>query len=167
MSAIASRSSETATAWPCTGIPSRGGLPSERGVMRGPWAECNTIDKSAALRLLNVPNPHMTGHIHGVLPAHVGMRVRLTVKLNSTHGLVQEQRATIVSFLFHDEDHARYQACAAGDIFRPRFQPAGVWLQVDDLVASPIAEEVLAWVCLLYTSPSPRDGLLSRMPSSA
>ena len=25
----------------------------------------------------------------------------------------------------------------------------------------------LANVCLLYTSPSPRDGLLSRMPSSA
>ena len=24
-----------------------------------------------------------------------------------------------------------------------------------------------AWSCLLYTSPSPRDGLLSRMPSSA
>ena len=23
------------------------------------------------------------------------------------------------------------------------------------------------WRCLLYTSPSPRDGLLSRMPSSA
>ena len=26
---------------------------------------------------------------------------------------------------------------------------------------------VLYSVCLLYTSPSPRDGLLSRMPSSA
>ena len=25
----------------------------------------------------------------------------------------------------------------------------------------------LAHICLLYTSPSPRDGLLSRMPSSA
>ena len=25
----------------------------------------------------------------------------------------------------------------------------------------------LAQICLLYTSPSPRDGLLSRMPSSA
>ena len=23
------------------------------------------------------------------------------------------------------------------------------------------------YICLLYTSPSPRDGLLSRMPSSA
>ena len=28
-------------------------------------------------------------------------------------------------------------------------------------VAGPV------WLCLLYTSPSPRDGLLSRMPSSA
>ena len=27
--------------------------------------------------------------------------------------------------------------------------------------------EYIAWTCLLYTSPSPRDGLLSRMPSSA
>ena len=26
---------------------------------------------------------------------------------------------------------------------------------------------VLYWFCLLFTSPSPRDGLLSRMPSSA
>ena len=30
-------------------------------------------------------------------------------------------------------------------------------------------EDVITWEksCLLYTSPSPRDGLLSRMPSSA
>ena len=26
---------------------------------------------------------------------------------------------------------------------------------------------LLSYPCLLYTSPSPRDGLLSRMPSSA
>ena len=33
----------------------------------------------------------------------------------------------------------------------------------------PIAEKIItkAKNCLLYTSPSPRDGLLSRMPSSA
>ena len=30
-----------------------------------------------------------------------------------------------------------------------------------------LAGLVLAMFCLLYTSPSPRDGLLSRMPSSA
>ena len=36
------------------------------------------------------------------------------------------------------------------------------------LLARLLEEEVEATsVCLLYTSPSPRDGLLSRMPSSA
>ena len=32
---------------------------------------------------------------------------------------------------------------------------------------SVVISEFLAPYCLLYTSPSPRDGLLSRMPSSA
>ena len=36
------------------------------------------------------------------------------------------------------------------------------------LIAPVQAEEVhMIMCCLLYTSPSPRDGLLSRMPSSA
>ena len=33
--------------------------------------------------------------------------------------------------------------------------------------AAKIARMVKSIICLLYTSPSPRDGLLSRMPSSA
>ena len=32
---------------------------------------------------------------------------------------------------------------------------------------APSTEEEKPILCLLYTSPSPRDGLLSRMPSSA
>ena len=34
-------------------------------------------------------------------------------------------------------------------------------------LALSTATLMASWVCLLYTSPSPRDGLLSRMPSSA
>ena len=46
-------------------------------------------------------------------------------------------------------------------------------LNVDEMVAQLLVSEgfstmeEVAYVCLLYTSPSPRDGLLSRMPSSA
>ena len=36
-----------------------------------------------------------------------------------------------------------------------------------DLIVGVIAEWDSYKGCLLYTSPSPRDGLLSRMPSSA
>ena len=32
---------------------------------------------------------------------------------------------------------------------------------------APVESNALPAFCLLYTSPSPRDGLLSRMPSSA
>src|SRR5680860_1571616 len=35
------------------------------------------------------------------------------------------------------------------------------------IVAPDQAKDALSAGCLLYTSPSPRDGLLSRMPSSA
>ena len=34
-------------------------------------------------------------------------------------------------------------------------------------IAAALAFLAVFWLCLLYTSPSPRDGLLSRMPSSA
>ena len=44
--------------------------------------------------------------------------------------------------------------CKAGLVFNP---------------ATPLSylDHVMDKICLLYTSPSPRDGLLSRMPSSA
>ena len=32
---------------------------------------------------------------------------------------------------------------------------------------APVVVQSMTNTCLLYTSPSPRDGLLSRMPSSA
>ena len=44
-----------------------------------------------------------------------------------------------------------------------------VWLKMTGKFRIPTKEEWkrLFYICLLYTSPSPRDGLLSRMPSSA
>ena len=35
------------------------------------------------------------------------------------------------------------------------------------LMALPLILSGLGWICLLYTSPSPRDKRQSRMPSSA
>ena len=44
--------------------------------------------------------------------------------------------------------------------------PAGD-ISVADIVSALEGPIALTECCLLYTSPSPRDGLLSRMPSSA
>ena len=58
------------------------------------------------------------------------------------------------------EDAAAYQGFAGttdGDALRADITPDNA-LELRNR---------LPWLCLLYTSPSPRDGLLSRMPSSA
>ena len=47
--------------------------------------------------------------------------------------------------------------------------PVGAAALVDDgrVISGCNVENASYGLCLLYTSPSPRDGLLSRMPSSA
>src|SRR5665647_3238766 len=47
--------------------------------------------------------------------------------------------------------------------------PTVHWLAADTfyMVLTAHGLDMLIYCCLLYTSPSPRDGLLSRMPSSA
>ena len=40
-------------------------------------------------------------------------------------------------------------------------------LDADEIIDESVLESIKNYSCLLYTSPSPRDGLLSRMPSSA
>ena len=104
--------------------------------------ECQTIDANAYSRLLNVASIYSAGRIHGVLPAHVGMRVRFTGKFNGAYGLVQERRAAIVDFVFHEKDARRYGKTGPGEIFRPKRLPTGIWLQVDKFENSP------SWVSL-------------------
>ena len=59
---------------------------------------------------------------------------------------------------------------AAGDITAVKTQVEGNNLEYDTergRYSSLVQVDSDTYACLLYTSPSPRDGLLSRMPSSA
>ena len=60
-------------------------------------------------------------------------------------------------YLFEEEDDAlRYSGLLEAEDYPPM-----VVVEIEDKLA------IQTCICLLYTSPSPRDGLLSRMPSSA
>ena len=49
---------------------------------------------------------------------------------------------------------------------RPHSCPTAVSAEIEEAIVR-LRKELVIDNCLLYTSPSPRDGLLSRMPSSA
>ena len=55
-------------------------------------------------------------------------------------------------------------ACHNYESANGKFPPGCNTLTTSSFDQPPI---ISSWDCLLYTSPSPRDGLLSRMPSSA
>ena len=77
--------------------------------------------------------------------------------LMSTHNCVmQSGNESFFELIAIDPD--------APDPGRPRWFTLDFTTTQKRLAERPRA---LCWVCLLYTSPSPRDGLLSRMPSSA
>ena len=87
-----------------------------------------------------------------------------------------------IASVYSDFDSARFKRFALRDIESlefndrvkqfsealhrtlPESYPVAVGILVDSL---PVEASAASITCLLYTSPSPRDGLLSRMPSSA
>ena len=74
------------------------------------------------------------------------MRVRFTEKYNATLGLVQEQQATVVDFVFDPSDQERYRRAGPGEVFRPTNLPAGIWLQVDDFKQSPVWQSMMPYM---------------------
>ena len=80
--------------------------------------------------------------------------------------------STVMSVMRHEGWHAA-QDCMAGTI-KNNFiaiikneEDVPSMYQAIAKSAYKSQPEAIPWDCLLYTSPSPRDGLLSRMPSSA
>ena len=66
----------------------------------------------------------------------------------------------------HQFNREVVDALRSGEFDSVVFQEQSVITSVPELTASRTIPAAVA-LCLLYTSPSPRDGLLSRMPSSA
>ena len=58
-------------------------------------------------QLLTTPNISSTGHLHGILPLHEGMRVRRTRKLSANAGIVNESTDTVMNIDMHESDAAQ------------------------------------------------------------
>ena len=106
--------------------------------------------------------------INSILNIFVGDKSKKDIK--EVEGLVQEilSYEEELSLLSHDE--LRNRTIKFKEIISEVRKPFQKNIQgLNDKIenSSNIDEKEDYYNCLLYTSPSPRDGLLSRMPSSA
>ena len=93
----------------------------------------------------------------------IGYGLRSETMMKSFRSLEADITVTAVA----DPRHAEIAPGLAGD---PYFAHTRWYADADELLAGEALDGVFIGTrcsCLLYTSPSPRDGLLSRMPSSA
>ena len=83
----------------------------------------------------------------GLLPLYYGMPARVTEKISKKLRILKHCPCKVVGWVLHSSD-----VVEAGEHERMlQYLPVCIYVRF----------------CLLYTSPSPRGGLLSRMPSSA
>ncbi|CAE7258426.1 unnamed protein product [Symbiodinium sp. CCMP2592] len=94
--------------------------------------ECQGLKGQKMRSFLSQPNPYKTGYAHGVLPCHIGMKLRFLQKVDGDKGLVQDTVGTLVDFEFHPQDRERYAGTDAGHFFVPKYLPSGLWLSLEN-----------------------------------
>ena len=80
-------------------------------------------------------NPHMTGDMHGILPLHLGMRVRLLAAIDKKRSLVSGAEGTVVRIQVNPKDQDLVDAAFREDApTKPlylRHVILGVWVRFD------------------------------------
>ena len=93
-------------------------------------------------------------------------------KQNTTrYAFLENGEAATLDAFFELQERYKQDDISTIEVKRPETPysdgPPCVELMVQNKVGEGGRNNALFHYCLLYTSPSPRDGLLSRMPSSA
>ena len=97
-------------------------------------------------KLVSQYNPYETGHMHGMLGVHLGMRVRLLAPLHKSKGLVQDAEGTVVHVAVNPKDQAAVDEALAPDSSKKevylKHVPLGLWVRFDKYVNSPFQQEL-------------------------
>ena len=89
----------------------------------------------SALRHWNI---HDTAHLHTLLPAYVGQRVRLTEQISAEHRLVQEAEGTVVHIVLDPQECVEV---VSGEVALT-YCPIGFWVCFDDCKTTPLADQL-------------------------
>ena len=96
-----------------------------------------------AAKLMNQANPGLTGGMHGMLPLHLGMRIRLLDHLDIGRGLVKDAEGDVVHVAINPRDADEVeQASVDGRPAYLRYLPFGIWVRMDKYQDAPFCEHL-------------------------
>ena len=93
----------------------------------------------AAAKLMTKANPKNTGGLHGILPVHRGMQIRLLEALDLEHGLVKDAEGQIVDIVVNPLDQEAVDTAFANGLSQIylRHLPFGFWVRIEKYTAAP------------------------------
>ena len=96
-----------------------------------------------ARKLASVTNPGKTGEMHGMLPLHVGMHVRLLDHLDKGKGLVKDAEGEVVHVEVNplDVDEVSRAQAECRDAYL-RHVPHGIWLRMAKYDGAPFVQRL-------------------------
>jgi hypothetical protein len=99
----------------------------------------STMTVDMAKRLRNKPNPMQTGGMHGILPVHLGMKVRLLQTHGLGTGLVNDAEGEVVNIVLDSLDQAEVDAdiASGADTIYLRHLPLGFWIRMVKYTRAP------------------------------
>ena len=104
-------------------------------------ASVPAMPMALAAKLLNQGNPGDTGGMHGLLPLHLGMRIRLLDHVDKERGLVKDAEGELVHISINPKDETEVRE--AREKSRPaylRHLPFGLWVRMDKYTSAPFCE---------------------------
>ena len=108
-----------------------------------PWKSKSAQDNRTVHEILTTVNVHKTGHLHGFLPVHEGMKMRLLTKLSATDGLVNERQCTVIKIIPHEKEFDDDRPVPTHfDRVNLKYMLRGIWVRFDDFEDAPLAEDI-------------------------
>jgi hypothetical protein len=98
-----------------------------------------------AKKMMNKANPKYTGAMHGMLPVHLGMRIRLLEALDLANGLVKDAEGEVVHIVSNplDQDEVDAAMSSGADTIYLRHLPLGVWVRMGKYTGAPFCKTLL------------------------
>jgi hypothetical protein len=100
------------------------------------------MPQETSKKLMNKADPRYTGGMHGMLPIHLGMKIRILHPHVLGNGLVKDAEGEVVNIVLDplDQEEVDADIASEADTIYLRHLPLGVWVRMREYTRAPFCK---------------------------